>query len=203
MGKIFENLVFQTVLLAEMVGFEEFQPSHINVQIHLFFDMWISSTQCLNFCITQCRFINIFSRTYRGLACHDLTNEFLFALYQLKEVGVEGIFCDISVDFHLFVFISLTNNATFSLLQVSRPPWAIQMVQGNQFALYISSSSHFCGTSKKNTHGSAAYFGEQLLFLLFCVGIVDIGNFFSRNALCNELVSQVIIHIEGAIAFGG
>ena len=31
--KFFEDLILQTILLAEMVGFQQFQPPHINVQV--------------------------------------------------------------------------------------------------------------------------------------------------------------------------
>ena len=61
-----EQLILQTELLALMIGFQNFQLCDLHIQIHLFLDERISSTQCLDLCIRQSLFVHIIARAYRG-----------------------------------------------------------------------------------------------------------------------------------------
>ena len=185
-----------------MVGFQQFQPPHINVQVHLFLDVGIAGTQSLNLGITEGRFINVLGGAHRAFTGHDLPDEFLLALHKLVEVAVKGVFRYIGINLNLLVFVTLANDAALPLLKVSWSPGTIEMVQGNQFLLNIGASAHFCGTSQQNPHFSSTNLAEQLLFLLLGVGVVDIGNLLGGDAPGNQLVPQIIVHIEGAVVFG-
>lgn len=118
-----------------MVGFQQLQPSHIDIQVHLLFDERIAGTEGLDLGITEGRFVDVLGSADGGFTGHDLTDEFLFTFHQLKEVGIEGVFCHIGINLNLPVFVALPDNAAFPLLKVSRSPGTIEVVQGNQFLL--------------------------------------------------------------------
>ena len=98
--------------------------------------------------------------------------------------------------------VALPHDAPKALLQVAGPPWAIEIMQGDEPVLHIGSGSHFCGAAHEDTHLAAAHLGEQLLFLLLGVGGVDISDLVFRNAHLQQLLPQIVIHIEAAVRFG-
>ena len=49
LGQLLDDLILQGVPLAKVVGFQEPEPLHINVQVHLLLDMGISGAECLDF----------------------------------------------------------------------------------------------------------------------------------------------------------
>ena len=61
---------------------------------------------------------------------------------------------------HFWIDIALSYNASFTLLQVSRPPWTVQVMEGNEAVLNVHPSAHFEGTSHKNAHLSRTNFRE-------------------------------------------
>ena len=46
-----QQFVFQAVFLALVVSFQNFQFSHLHVQVHLFPDARVACTQSLDFCV--------------------------------------------------------------------------------------------------------------------------------------------------------
>ena len=75
-----EQLIFQTELLALVVGFQNFELCDLHIQIHLLFDERISSTQCLDLRIGQCLFVHIITGAHRRFGSHDLRDKLLFIL---------------------------------------------------------------------------------------------------------------------------
>ena len=69
-------------------------------------------------CIRKGCLINIFGRTDRRFAGHDLPDKLLLGFHQLIKVGIKGVLCDVGVDFYLRVLISLTDDPPFPLLQI-------------------------------------------------------------------------------------
>ena len=102
---------------------------------------------------------------------------------------------------NLFVMVSLTDNTSFPLFQVRRFPANIQMMQGNQTVLHIGSSTHFCCRTNQKTNLSGFYFSKQLRLFCFCICIMNKRNLFFRYTFLYQLLLQVIINIETAIAF--
>jgi len=70
--EIFQQPVFQTILLALMVSLHQAKTCHIHVQIHLFLDGRITGAQGFDFRVRQRRFINVIAGAHRALARHDL-----------------------------------------------------------------------------------------------------------------------------------
>ena len=88
--------VLQRVFLGKMVGFQQLQLGHLNIQIHLFFDHRVAAGQCFDLGIRKRLLIHIFGGANRRFAGHDLADKFLLALHKLVKVGVEGALGDIS-----------------------------------------------------------------------------------------------------------
>jgi hypothetical protein len=77
----------------------------------------------------------------------------------------KSVFCDISEDINLWVFIALTDYPSATLFQIGWPPRTIQVVKRNQLVLDVGAGSHFRRGSHKNPHLTFANTGEKLLFL--------------------------------------
>ena len=66
------NIGFQTINLTGVIGFQQFQLTDLNIQIHLFLDVGIARCQCLDFGIGEGCIIYIIAGTNRGFGSHDL-----------------------------------------------------------------------------------------------------------------------------------
>ena len=116
--EIFQQLVFQTILFALMVCFQHFQPCHINIQIHLFFNQRIASTQSFDFSIRKSLLIHIITGTNRRFTGHNLTDKFLLIFQCLIQIGIKSTLCNILINLNLLIFVTLTNNTSVSLSHV-------------------------------------------------------------------------------------
>ena len=76
------------------------------------------------------------------------------------------------------------------------------MVECRELRLHIGSGSHFLRGADQHPRLTGAHLAKQLFLLRLRVCRVDIGNFLCRNALGNQLVSEIIIDIELAITVG-
>ena len=76
------------------------------------------------------------------------------------------------------------------------------MVQGNELPLRVGSGPHFLGGTNQNTHLAGAHLPKQLLFRGFCFGVVDVGDLGFRDAFVQQLLFQIVIHIELPVIVG-
>lgn len=129
----------------------------------IFNDERVAGGQRLDLGIAEGRFVHILCHSDRGLAGHDLSNEFLLVFHKLVKVSVKRTLGYIAEDFHLLVFIPLTDNTAQPLLKVGRPPGAIQIVQGDQPVLYVSASAHLLSASHQHSYLPGTDFRKQRL----------------------------------------
>lgn len=73
------------------------------------------------------------------------------------------------------------------------------MVQCDELLLDVSSGSHLLRGAYEHANLTAADLAEQLLLFDLRIGGVDIGDLFSGDSFLNELLSEVVIHIELAV----
>ena len=59
----------------------------------------------------------------------------MFVFDRLPEVGVKGGLCHIPIDEHFFIAVALTDDTTRTLLQITRPPGAVQIMKSDQTIL--------------------------------------------------------------------
>ena len=103
-----------------MVGLQELQLGNGHIQVPFLFHSKVPGTERLNLRIGASRLVNIFGRTDRRFAGHDLTDKHLLGFDQLIKVSIEGVLRDVGVDFHLRIVVSTTDDPPFPLLQICR-----------------------------------------------------------------------------------
>ena len=109
------NIRFQTINLAGVVGFQQFELADLNIQVHLFLDVGIARCQCLDFGIGQCSVVHIIAGTDRRFGRHDLRNELLLIFQNLPHIRIKRIFRDVTIDFYLLIPVSLPENTSLLL----------------------------------------------------------------------------------------
>ena len=191
--------VLQRVFLRKMVGFQQFQLGHLNVKIHLFLDHGVAAGQCLDLGIRKRLLVHIFGGADRRFAGHNLRYKFLLGFYQLIQVGIEGALGDIAVNVYLRVFVALTNDAPFALLEIRRTPRTIQMVQSDELLLTIRSRAHALGAAQQDTHLTAPHFAEQVFLLYLALGVVDEGDLVFGNTQFQQFRANIIINAESTV----
>ena len=195
------NIRFQAINLTGVIGFQQFQLTDLNIQIHLFLDVRIARCQCLDFGIGQCGIVYIITGTDRRFGSHDLAYKLLLIFQNLPHVRVKRIFRDITIDFHLLIPVSLPENTTLLLFQIRRLPRAIQMMQGNQPILNIGSCAKFRRRPHQNTHLSGAHFCKKLCLFAFRVILMNECHLFTRNTSRHQFLPHIIVDVECSIGF--
>lgn len=59
----------------------------------------------------------------------------MFVFDRLPEVGVKGALGNIAVNLYIRILIALPDNASRTLLQITRPPGAVQIMKSDQTIL--------------------------------------------------------------------
>ncbi len=124
----------------------------------------------------------IFKSLCRFFWSHNLWDEFLLILQSLIAVRIKCTFCNIAINWHIFIFIALSDDMSGTLFQISRSPRYIQIVNGNQLFLNVSTrlavettiilyetsksaiNRWFCYNRK------SCYYWEQLFFFFRRIG---------------------------------
>ena len=70
------------------------------------------------------------------------------------------------------------------------------MMQCDQLRLHVGSGAHLLGAPNQNADLTASDLAEQFLFLCFGSCGVNEGDFLLRDALCYELLFQIVVDIE-------
>ena len=110
-----EQLIFQPVLLALVVRFENLEPGHLDIQVHLLLDKRVSGAQRLDLSIAESLFVYVVTGSDGRFRGHDLGDEPLLVLKGLEQVGIEGPFGDVVVDLHFFVPVALADDTAIAL----------------------------------------------------------------------------------------
>ena len=186
-----------------MVGFQQLQLGHLNVQVHFFFNHGVAAGQRLDLGIRKRLLIHIFGGADRRFTGHNLADKFLLALHKLVKVGVEGAFGDVAVNVHLRVFITLADDAALPLLQIGRTPRAVEMVECDELLLTVGASAHALGAAQQDTHLTASHFAEQVFLLHLAFGVVNVGDLVFGNTQFQQFRANIIINAECAVILRG
>ena len=196
-----QQLIFQTELLALMVGFQHFQLCDLHIQIHLLLDERITGAQCLDLRIGQRLLVHILAGAHRGFTGHNLRDKSLFILKGLKEVAVKCPFRNVIEHLDFLIHIALPDDATIALGHVAGLPAHVQVMHRHKPGLHVGACSHFCRTSEQNSHIAGAHLGEQCRLFCFGVSIVDELDLVFRHTGCNQLLANIVIDVKIAIVF--
>ena len=94
---------------------------------------------------------------------------------------------------HFLVAVALTDDTTTALLQIARPPRAVEIVQRNKPVLDVHARAHLKGASYEDAHLPGAYLCKQLFFADFGVRLMDVRNLFAWNPQCNKFIANIVI----------
>ena len=103
----------------------------------------------------------------------------------------------IAVNMDQRVLVALALDPPFSLCQISGPPGAVQIMEGNKAVLHVGPGPHFLGAANKNADLPLAGFGEQLLFADFGIGFMDKSNLLRWDTANNQLLLDIIVDGKG------
>ena len=73
------------------------------------------------------------------------------------------------------------------------------MMKCRKLRLHIGAGSHFLRRADQHPHLTGAHLAKQLFLLRFRIRRMNISDFLYRNALGNQLVPKIIVHIELAV----
>ena len=102
---------------------------------------------------------------------------------------------------NLCIFVALPDTSAEPLFQVGGSPRAIEIGGCGKFVLHIRAGSHLLRTAHQDADIPSAHLLEQLQLLCFGICFVDELYFIGGYATGNQLLSNVVIDIEGAVVF--
>ena len=91
---------------------------------------------------------------------------------------------------------ALPDDAPAALLQITRPPRAIEVVERYEPVLDVHARAHFEGAAHEHTHLTGAHLCKQLLLPRLGVGFVDKGDLLAGDSSGDELFPDVVIYRE-------
>ena len=97
---------------------------------------------------------------------------------------------------HFFVAVALTDDAPAALLQIARPPRAVEVMERHKPVLHVHTGSHFEGTAHEHTHLTGAHLCKQLLLPRLGVGFVDKCDLLAGDSSGDELFTDVVVNRE-------
>ena len=97
---------------------------------------------------------------------------------------------------NLLVAVALTDDAPAALLQIARPPRAVEVVERDEPVLHVHTRAHLEGAAHEHTHLTGAHLCKQLLLPRFGVGFMDECDLLAGDSSGNELFPDVVIYRE-------
>ena len=191
--EVTQKIVLLLILLTLMAGAHQPQAGNVHIQVHLFLDALVTGTQRLDLCVGQRRFVNVLTGAYRRFGGHNLRDESLLIFNRLPEVGVERSLGHIAVNMHFLVAVALTDDAAAALLQIARPPRAVEVMQRDEPVLDVHTRTHLKGAAHQDAHLPGAHLCKQLFFADFGVCLMDVRNLFAWNPQRNQLAANIVI----------
>ena len=193
--KIFQQLIFQCIPLAFVVGLDQFQLCHLCIEFRVLNNARVARRQCLHLGVGQGRSVDILAGAGGVLAARQLANEFLLVLQYAPVISVEGALGDILENFHLFEIIAAPQDTTLPLLNVGWPPGTIDVVECRQTLLAVGARPHFCSRAEENAYLTLSDICEQFCFLIFGFGLVYERDLLFRYAHSDQLCPDILIDI--------
>ena len=100
---------------------------------------------------------------------------------------------------YLLVPVALPDDAPAALLQISRPPRAVEVVKRHKPVLHVHARTHLEGAAHEHTHLTGAHLCKQLLLSDFRIRLMDERDLFPRNPTGDELFPDVVVDGKGRL----
>ena len=195
------HLPSDVVLLVDMRGAELVEFADFGIDLDLFHDGGIARGDGLDLGIGECAAFEVFRLADGDAAIHDLIDEARFRFEHLPHIGIERSFGDVAVDLDFRIVVALPQNSALALLDVARSPRRVEVMERDEPFLHVRAGAHFLGGAQKDADAPGIHRIKQVLLLPVGLGVMDIGDFFCRDAFGNEFVADFVIDVE-AVGIG-
>lgn len=98
---------------------------------------------------------------------------------------------------HFFVAVALPDDAPAALLQIARPPRAVEVVERHEPVLHVHARAHLEGAAHEHTHLTGAHLCKQLLLSDFRIRLMDECDLLAGDSSGNELFPDVVVDGKG------
>ena len=93
---------------------------------------------------------------------------------------------------NLLIAVALPDDAPAALLQIARPPRAVEVVERHEPVLHVHTRAHFEGAAHEHTHLTGAHLCKQLLLPRLGVGFMDECDLLAGDSSGDELFPDVV-----------
>ena len=132
----------------------------------------------------------------RRFSAHHLLDKARLGFQRLPHVRIEGALGHIAVDLHLFVRVALAQYSPFTLLDVARAPWRIEVMKCHKPSLDVGAGAHLFGGPEKYPHSARIHAIKEHLLGGVGLRVMDECNLSRRNARGDELRPDVVVNVE-------
>ena len=94
---------------------------------------------------------------------------------------------------------ALPDDAPAALLQITRPPRAVQVVERHEPVLHVHTRAHFEGAAHEHTHLTGAHLCKQLLLSDFRIRLMDECDLLAGDSSGDELFTDVVVDGKGRL----
>ena len=100
---------------------------------------------------------------------------------------------------HFFVAVALPDDAPAALLQIARPPRAVEVVERHEPVLHVHARAHLEGAAHEHTHLTGAHLCKQLLLSDFRIRLMDECDLLAGDSSGDELFPDVVVDGKGRL----
>ena len=141
-----DDTILSEVLTPLMCQLQVAQMVQVRLNLHLFLDKRVPGSYGQHFVRSHHHIASVFHLPDRRVASTSLCNELRLFSDRLPHVFIEGVHGRITMHLHgdtlLFIHVPLSDDASFSLLNVSRAPRAINVMESKESFLYVQPGPH-------------------------------------------------------------
>ena len=167
---------------------------HFIVERQLLLDKRIAGSGALNFSISQCHKVGILYSSQLCITAHSLGDDGSLILQFLPHISIKRILHNIVKYLYFLIRIALAQNSAMPLLQITRPPRCIQIMQGNKMMLAVCASAHFLCRANQYAHITTVNLLEKFIHLGFVLCALYKGNLVVRYAPAAQCLNELFIH---------
>ena len=167
---------------------------HFIVERQLLLDKRIAGSGALNFSISQCHKVGILYSSQLCITAHSLGDDGSLILQFLPHISIKRILHNIVKYLYFLIRIALAQNSAMPLLQITRPPRCIQIMQGNKMMLAVCASAHFLCRANQYAHITTVNLLEKFIHLGFVLCALYKGNLVIWYASIAQCPHELLIY---------
>ena len=171
-------------------------------KLYAAFDKRITDSKRFNLGVIQHSFIHVLTLSNSNMPGKDLADKSLFGFKQLPRISIKASLRDITVNFYVLTFISLSKDSSLSLHHIGRSPRHVKMMESCKSFLNIHTESHLKGRTDYNRDKSVLQIAEQKFLFSLTISIVNIGDLIFRHTHRLQQIFQLIVKVKAVLRCG-